>query len=158
LHASPRDVSPVKVSRIARRPFVAAIAYMHMLLPLVHLRPASSGLNAGQHGLDIGQSAKIFSFFLLEVSREDLPEASHSLRVQRAIILTTRTDLMTPESTVRARAKAAGLTVCKSRERTEHVNNCGQYMLINDRNVVVLGDRYNASLEAINEYVITSRQ
>lgn len=64
---------------------------------------------------------------------------------------------MTPESTIRSRAKMAGYTVYKSRERSEHVNNYGKYMLVDDhRNLVVLGDRYDATLEQIDEFILDS--
>jgi hypothetical protein len=34
-----------------------------------------------------------------------------------------------------------------------HSNNVGEYMLCDHTNTVVLGDRYNASLEEIAEYL-----
>src|SRR5262245_59568337 len=52
------------------------------------------------------------------------------------------------ESAVRARARARGYEIRKSRDRSIHADNLGDYMLVDvDRNFVVLGERFNASLE-----------
>ncbi|NOJ47834.1 hypothetical protein [Bradyrhizobium archetypum] len=42
----------------------------------------------------------------------------------------------------------------KSLDRTIHLDNIGEYMLVDtERNFVVLGERFNASLEQIAEYL-----
>ncbi len=59
------------------------------------------------------------------------------------------------ESRVRGLARRRGYTVSKSREwkHVPHANNHGEYMLANDRNFVVLGDRFNATLEDIEGFL-----
>jgi hypothetical protein len=58
------------------------------------------------------------------------------------------------ESAVRARAKTRGYRVYKSRQRSMHFNNLGKFMLVESfRGMVVLGDRFDASLERISEYL-----
>jgi hypothetical protein len=57
------------------------------------------------------------------------------------------------ESAVRSRALTRGFRIEKSRQQ-RHLNNCGEYMLIeNNRNLVVLGERYDATLEDIAGYL-----
>jgi hypothetical protein len=59
------------------------------------------------------------------------------------------------EARIRRRARRHGYVVRKSRERkyVPHSNNFGDYMLIQaDRNVVVLGERFNATLEDIEAF------
>jgi len=62
------------------------------------------------------------------------------------------------ESAVRARAKRLGYSVSKSRDRSVHSNNVGQFMLCDDRNTVVLGDRFDASLQDIADYLTERAQ
>jgi hypothetical protein len=57
------------------------------------------------------------------------------------------------ESAVRGRASRAGYSVTKSRDRMIQSNNVGQFMLCDARNTVVLGDRFDASLPDIAEYL-----
>jgi hypothetical protein len=58
------------------------------------------------------------------------------------------------ESALRAHAQRAGYAIRKSRDRSIHGDNFGEYMLVEvDRNFVVLGERFNASLEDITEYL-----
>jgi hypothetical protein len=58
------------------------------------------------------------------------------------------------ESAVRARAETRGYSIHKSRDRSIHGNNLGEYMLVDaERNAVILGDRYNASLDEIADYL-----
>jgi hypothetical protein len=59
------------------------------------------------------------------------------------------------EHCLRQKAKRNGFVVSKSRERAHvpNLNNRGQYQLVNERNTVVLGDKYDASLEEIEEYL-----
>jgi hypothetical protein len=57
------------------------------------------------------------------------------------------------ESTVRRHAKKAGYIVRKTRWRKDSCDNHGEYMLVNDRNLVVLGDRYDATLEDIDYFL-----
>ena len=57
------------------------------------------------------------------------------------------------ESTVRVRASRQGYTLRKSRARLSSDNH-GEYMLIDaERNFVVLGERFNATLEQILSYL-----
>ena len=62
---------------------------------------------------------------------------------------------MLSEATVRRRAKRLGYYVSKSRERKHlpHANNRGCYMLINANRWVVLGRRFDASLQEIDEFL-----
>jgi hypothetical protein len=58
------------------------------------------------------------------------------------------------ESALRARAQRAGSSIHRSRDRSVHGSNLGQYMLVEvDCNFIVLGERFNASLEDIAEYL-----
>lgn len=57
-------------------------------------------------------------------------------------------------SALRARARRKGYVIRKSRDRSIHADNLGEYMLIElHRNIVVLGSRYDASLEEIADYL-----
>ena len=58
------------------------------------------------------------------------------------------------ESTLRARARKLGYAIHKSRSRSIHEDNLGRYALVKeDSNRVVLGERFDASLEEIAEYL-----
>lgn len=58
------------------------------------------------------------------------------------------------ESAVRRKAKRYGYFVRKSRERTFHSNNLGEYMLLDvEHNVPILGWDYDASLEDIADFL-----
>jgi hypothetical protein len=58
------------------------------------------------------------------------------------------------ERTLRARARKLGYAIHKSRSRSIHEDNLGGYALVNeDSNLVVLGERFDASLEEIAEYL-----
>jgi hypothetical protein len=57
------------------------------------------------------------------------------------------------ESAIRGCARSAVYRVCKSRERSTHCNNHGEFQLVDDRNYVVLGDRFDASLEDISRFI-----
>jgi hypothetical protein len=60
------------------------------------------------------------------------------------------------ESRVRAQARRAGYRVAKSRawKNVPNVDNFGDYMLIEvDGNLVVLGSRYDASLDDIEAFL-----
>ena len=58
------------------------------------------------------------------------------------------------ESAVRARAKSRGYYVCKSRDRSTHFDNHGDFMLVEAyRNLVVLGVRFDASLKEISDHL-----
>jgi hypothetical protein len=57
------------------------------------------------------------------------------------------------ESTVRKYAKRRGYGVSKSRDRTQHMDNFGEYMLVNLNNCVVLGGKFDASLNEIMAYL-----
>ena len=56
------------------------------------------------------------------------------------------------ERRIRRKAERLGFGVYKSRQR-EHDNQRGLYMLANDRNHIVLGDRYDATLVEMEEYL-----
>ena len=61
---------------------------------------------------------------------------------------------LTNESTLRARARKLGYSIHKSRSRTINEDNLGKYALVKeDSNSVVLGERFDASLEEIAEYL-----
>ena len=58
------------------------------------------------------------------------------------------------ERTLRARARKLGYAIYKSRSRSIHEDNLGRYALVKeDSNLVVLGERFDASLEEIAEYL-----
>jgi hypothetical protein len=58
------------------------------------------------------------------------------------------------ESALRARARKLGYAIHKSRSRSIHEDNLGKYALVKeDSNYVVLGERFDASLEEIAEYL-----
>jgi hypothetical protein len=58
----------------------------------------------------------------------------------------------TLENRVHRKAGRAGYRVCKSRQQ-EHYNNHGEFQLVDDRNQVVLGDRYDATLTDIEVFL-----
>jgi hypothetical protein len=58
----------------------------------------------------------------------------------------------TLENRVRRKAGRIGFRVCKSRQQ-EHYNNQGEYLLADDRNHIVLGDRYDARLADIEAFL-----
>ncbi|WGD50042.1 hypothetical protein QA641_31025 [Bradyrhizobium sp. CB1650] len=61
---------------------------------------------------------------------------------------------LTKESALRARARKLGYAIHKSRSRSIHEDNLGQYALVkDDTNQVVLGERFDATLEEIEEYL-----
>jgi hypothetical protein len=58
------------------------------------------------------------------------------------------------ESTLRARARKLGYVIQKSRTRSIDEDNLGRYVLVkDDSNRAVLGERFDASLEEIAEYL-----
>jgi hypothetical protein len=60
----------------------------------------------------------------------------------------------TKESALRARARKLGYAIRKSRSRSIHEDNLGKYALVKEEsNYVVLGERFDASLEEIAEYL-----
>jgi hypothetical protein len=61
---------------------------------------------------------------------------------------------LTTENALRARARKLGYAIRKSRSRSIHEDNLGQYALVKeDSNDVVLGERFDASLEEIAAYL-----
>ena len=61
---------------------------------------------------------------------------------------------LTNESALRARARKLGYSVHKSRLRSINEDNLSKYPLVKeDNNSVVLGERFDASLEEIAEYL-----
>jgi hypothetical protein len=58
----------------------------------------------------------------------------------------------TLDQRARRAAKRVGLNVARSRDRTEHLNNRGGYMLFNPlHNTVVMGERFDLSAEDVIE-------
>jgi hypothetical protein len=58
------------------------------------------------------------------------------------------------EKALRARARKLGYAIHKSRSRSIHEDNLGRYALVKeDSNLVVLGERFDASLDEIAEYL-----
>jgi hypothetical protein len=61
---------------------------------------------------------------------------------------------LTTESALRARARKLGYAIHKSRSRSIHEDNLGEYALVKEAgNQVVLGERFDATLEQIAEYL-----
>ncbi len=61
----------------------------------------------------------------------------------------------TNESALRARARRQGYAIHKSRSRSIHEDNLGKYALVREtNNDVVLGERFDASLDEIAEYLV----
>ena len=61
---------------------------------------------------------------------------------------------MRSETSVRHRAKRLGYCVIKSRQRKPNIDNHGYYRLIDaNNNWVVLGERFDARLEDIDEFL-----
>jgi len=63
------------------------------------------------------------------------------------------------ESRIRSLAKRRGYSVHKSREwkYVPHSNNYGNYMLV-ENNCVVIGDRYDVTLEEIEDFLLNSQE
>ncbi len=57
------------------------------------------------------------------------------------------------ESRLRRKAQRLGYVIYKSRERTYHSNNEGEYQLCDNRNTVRLGSNYDASLDDIDSFL-----
>lgn len=58
------------------------------------------------------------------------------------------------ESSIRSRAMTQGFRICKSRKRSTDMDNYGNYMLVQIwNNTVVLGDKFDATLEQIAEFL-----
>ena len=58
------------------------------------------------------------------------------------------------ESALRARARKLGYSIHKSRSRSVNEDNLGKYALVKeDSRNVVLGERFDASLEEVAEYL-----
>jgi hypothetical protein len=77
-------------------------------------------------------------------------EALSGLRVPKAVAQMRPTN----ESTLRALARKLGYSIHKSRLRSINEDNLGKYALVKkDSNSVVLGERFDASLEEIAEYL-----
>jgi hypothetical protein len=60
------------------------------------------------------------------------------------------------EARVRGRARRMGYSVRRSRQRANvpNLNNLGQFRLVDaDRNCIVLGERFDATLDDIEEYL-----
>jgi hypothetical protein len=59
----------------------------------------------------------------------------------------------TNESTLRSRAKRQGYALRKSPTRNINLDDFGEYMLVDDQNCVVLGGRFDATLEDIEMFL-----
>jgi hypothetical protein len=60
----------------------------------------------------------------------------------------------TKEAALRARARRLGYAIHKSRSRSVHEDNLGKYALVEAKSSdVVLGERFDASLEDIADYL-----
>jgi hypothetical protein len=58
------------------------------------------------------------------------------------------------ESRLRKMAAKEGYAIRKSRIRTPHIDNQGEYMLVDTRsNICVLGSRFDADLADIGEFL-----
>jgi hypothetical protein len=57
------------------------------------------------------------------------------------------------ESAVRARAKTRGYFLRRSRQRSTHGNNHGQFMLLDFNNRIIFGERFDATLERIADFL-----
>jgi hypothetical protein len=79
--------------------------------------------------------------------------ATQFLEWYRELLLKSVKDKKSLESRVRRKAGRRGHTICKSRDRSTHYNNHGEYMLADSNNCVVLGTNYDASLGEIEEYL-----
>jgi hypothetical protein len=66
--------------------------------------------------------------------------------------MTNETDDRRLEGHVRRLARKHGYQVCKSRDRSIHFDNHGDYMLL-ENNAVVLGGKYDATLGQIEEWL-----
>jgi hypothetical protein len=60
---------------------------------------------------------------------------------------------MATESAVRKLARRRGYSVSKCRDRMLHANNHGEYMLADDRNWIVMGENFDATLEEIKDHL-----
>jgi len=61
---------------------------------------------------------------------------------------------LTTERALRARARKLGYAIRKSRSRSINEDNLGKYALVKeDYSDVVLGERFDATLEEIAEYL-----
>jgi hypothetical protein len=54
---------------------------------------------------------------------------------------------------LRRRAGRLGFRVLSSQYRLDTIDNHGGYMIVNDRNIVVAGDRYDLSIEAVADWL-----
>lgn len=61
-------------------------------------------------------------------------------------------DTKANEARARRAAKRAGLIACKSRARVGSVDNWGGFMLVNQRNQVVAGGRFDLSAHDVIAY------
>jgi hypothetical protein len=59
----------------------------------------------------------------------------------------------TYEARVRRAAKRLGWRAIKSRVRFPHFNNCGHWQLVDDRNTVIGGDRYEATIDVVEYWI-----
>lgn len=54
---------------------------------------------------------------------------------------------------VRKLARRRGYHVCKSRDRSTHLDNFGKFQLIDDCNMVVMGEKFDCTIEEIAEHL-----
>jgi hypothetical protein len=67
---------------------------------------------------------------------------------------------MQSEASVRRRAKRLGYYVTKSRQRkcVPNINNHGRYMVTSFDSVILSGERFDASLEDIDDFLIAKER
>jgi hypothetical protein len=92
----------------------------------------------------------------MSVADEDFPTRKRRLKLAANNIRLAKEVEMRPtnESTLRSRARKLGYSIHKSRLRSIDEDNLGKYALVRkDGNSVVLGERFDASLDDIAEYL-----
>ena len=90
----------------------------------------------------------------MSVADEDLPTPKRGLKLTAIGMAKEVRMCPTKERTLRARARKLGYAIHKSRLRSIDEDNLGKYALVKkEGNSVVLGERFDASLEDIAEYL-----
>lgn len=88
------------------------------------------------------------------VNWQSFRPASEATAIGASLGLHVAREALTNESTLRARARKLGYSIHKSRLRSIDEDHFGQYALVKeDSKSVVLGERFDASLEEIAEYL-----
>jgi len=66
---------------------------------------------------------------------------------------TTEASEKAREARLRRRLRKEGVVLCKSRERTTHMNNYGGYMLADERNYCLWGENFELSLDDVEGWL-----